>query len=137
MEQFTNGINEILEKGLEIMTITQKLNAFYFTVISHEEEVKRHLSDCILVSSSIAEDNPTKCIILLRPNGVEYFSLDASDDWSFDKAAYYRDLDSEGCHWYLLDFENIKGIPTDESRELTPSEAVKMVMDAYKKEREE
>ena len=119
------------------MTITEKLNAFYFTVISHEEEVKRHLSDSILVASSIAEDNPTRCIILLRPNGVEYFNLDSSNDWSFDKATYYRDLDSEGAHWYLLDFENIKGLPADESKELSPQDAVKMVFDAYKKEREE
>lgn len=133
MERFT----ETLEKGLEIMTITEKLNSFYFTVISHETEVKRHLSDSILVSSSIAEDNPTRCIILLRPNGVEYFNLDSSDDWNFDKATYYRDLDNEGCHWYLLDFENIKGLPSDESVELTPHDAVKMVFDAYKKEREE
>lgn len=115
------------------MTITEKLNALYFTVISHEEEVKRHWADSILVASSIAEDNPTRCIVLVRPNGVEYFNLDSSDDWSFDKAMYYRDLDNEGCHWYLLDFENIKGLPADESVELTSSEAVKMM----EKEREE
>lgn len=133
MERFT----KTFEKGLEIMTITEKLNAFYFTVISHETEVKRHLSDSILVASSIAEDSPTECIILLRPNGVEYFNLDSSNDWSFDKAVYYRDLDSEGAHWYLLDFENIKGLPADESVELTPHDAVKMVFDAYRKEREE
>lgn len=135
MEQFTNGINEILEKGLEIMTVTEKLNAFYFLIISHEEEVKRHWADSILVASSIAEDNPPKCIVLMRPNGVEYFNLDSSDDWSFDKATYYRDLDNDGCHLYLLDFENIKGLPADKSIELSPQDAVKMIMDVYKKER--
>ena len=119
------------------MTTTEKLNALYFTVISHETEVKRHWPDCILVSSSIAEDDPSRCIILVRPHGVEYFNLDSLEKWDVDKATYYRDLDNEGCHWYLLDFENIKGLPADESRELTPSEAVKMVFDAYKKEREE
>lgn len=117
------------------MTVTEKLNAFYFLIISHEEEVKRHWADSILVSHSIAEDDPTRCIVLMRPNGVEYFNLDSSDDWSFDKATYYRDLDNEGCHWYLLDFENIKGLPADESIELSPQDAVKMIMDVYKKER--
>lgn len=119
------------------MTVTEKLNAFYFLIISHEEEVKRHWADSILVSHSIAEDDPTRCIVLMRPNGVEYFNLDSSDDWSFDKATYYRDLDSDGVHWYLLDFRNIKGLPADESEELSPQDAVKMVFDAYKKEREE
>lgn len=84
------------------------------------------------ITDSIAEDSPTRCIVLMRQSGVEYFNLDSPPGWSFDKATYYRDLDNEGCHWYLLDFRNIN----DESRELTPSEAVKMVMDAYKKERE-
>lgn len=37
----------------------------------------------------------------------------------------------------LLDFENIKGLPADESEELSPQDAVKMVFDAYKKKREE
>lgn len=119
------------------MTITEKLNAFYFTVISHETEVKRHLSDSILVASSIAEDSPTKCIILLRPNGVEYFNLDYLEKWSKNKALYYHDLDNEGCHWYLLDFEKIEGNSTDESEELAPKDAVKMIVDAYKKGKEE
>lgn len=114
------------------MTTAEKIYSFYYTVLAHRDTIKAYWADCIVTAGQIAEDNPNACIILMRPYGCEYFSLDYMEKWARDKAEYYYLHDDDGCRWFLLDFAKIKGLPSDESEELTPHDAMEMIVNAYK-----